>query len=580
MGKALKFVPILDTLVNYKKEDMRFDLIAALTVAIVALPQSMAYALIAGVNPAYGLYTAIVLVILGAMFGSSHHLTTGPTNAIALLICANMGPFVAKAGEDAYPFAILFLLTFMVGAIQFGMGVLKLGKLVNYVSHSVIVGFTAGAGTIIAIGQLGAFLGVKLPKPHDLGKEVFTSLDKLVLPFKYLDTMNKYSFAIAVFVLVLIIVCKKINKNIPGPLVGIIISVILVMTMHLDQYGVKLTGEIPSAIPPFFPVNIFDVGSMLMLWKGAIIIALIGLVEALAISKAISSMTGQKIDSNQEFIGQGVANMGGAFFSSFAGSGSFTRSAVTFQSGGRTRLAPVISGVIVLIVLLFLKDYAKYIPNASLAGVLMIVAYSMIDKKAVKKVLTSNRNDAIVMTVTFLTTILAPELEQAIYAGLAISILLYLRDTGSVYVKRLVPVKDSEGKYVEHEVDAHYDETQCPLVSVVQIEGNLYFGSASDLESKLDAAFNNSKVFILRFKGVGMIDLTSLEIIEHFIHKALHDNKKVMLYGVNENVRKQLEKGHVVSMVGEENVFTSEEDVFVPSSKTLNQANNYASATV
>ncbi|WP_114638021.1 SulP family inorganic anion transporter [Desulfolucanica intricata] len=566
MNGILKSIPILETVSSYKKEYFRLDLVAALTVAVVALPQSMAYAVIAGVDPAYGLYTAIVLCILGSAFGSSNQLMTGPTNAIALLIAANMAIY---AGQENF-YTTLFLLTFMVGFIQFVMGVLRLGKLVNYVSHSVIVGFTAGAAVIIAIGQLASLLGVSYPKGH------YNSLQKLTMTFSHIDTMNYYAFGIGLLCIATVIISKKISKNIPGALLGIVISVILVMTMNLDQFGLKLAGEIPTAIPPFHMVNLFDFQAMGELANGALVIAIIGLVEAVAISKAIAAQTGQKINPNTEFIGQGIANMGGGFFSCIAGSGSFTRSAVCFQNGGVTRLAGVLCGIITLVVLIFLAPYAKYIPNAALAGVIMTVAYSMIDKKAIRKVLKTNKNDAFVLCITFLMTVLAPELEYAIYSGVALSLLLYLKDTASVSVKRLVPVKDSNGKFVEYEVGAKYDQSQSSPISIIQIEGNLYFGSSSDLESKLDAAHSDSKVVIVRFKGVSAIDITSLEIIENFVHKTLHEGKKVMLYGVNQQVKEQLEKGHVISLVGEDNVFMSEEDMFVPSAKTLEQANSYA----
>ncbi|MFZ5590948.1 MAG: SulP family inorganic anion transporter [Bacillota bacterium] len=559
MKSFIRYVPLIETLRNYKREDLRFDIIAALTVAVVALPQSMAYAMIAGVNPAYGLYTFIVLTILGSAFGSSHHLNTGPTNAIALLIAGYMSVYL---GQDNF-YGNLFLLTFMVGAIQFAMGVLNLGKLVNYVSHSVIVGFTAGAGVIIAMGQLNSLLGISLPK----GK--LSSLEKVIITFQHIDQTNMVALGLGIFTILVTVFAKKINKNLPGALLGIIFSVILVMALGLDKYHIKLAGNIPSAIPPFTMIN-FDPATMAQLFSGALTIAIIGLVEAVSISKAIAAQTQQKIDSNQEFIGQGIANMGGAFLSCFAGSGSFTRSAVTFQNGGRTRLANILSGVVVLIILFFLAPYAKYIPNASLAGVIMVVAYSMIDKKAVAKVFKANRNDAIVMLVTCFTTILAPELEYAIYAGIAISILLYLRDTGSASVRKLAPVNGDPLNLVE----AAPTVAAGSNISVVQLEGNLYFGSSADLEEKLNQAYDTgSKVYVLRFNGVTGADVTALEVIENFIHRALKENRKVLICDVRPAIFNTMQKMHIVDLVGRENIFLSEQEVMAASSKALDKAN-------
>lgn len=555
----LKYVPILDTLRNYDKKDFRFDFIAAITVAVVALPQTMAYAMIAGVHPAYGLYAGIVLTILASSFGSSNQLATGPTNAISLLIAAYMAAYV---GQDNF-FGNLFLLTFMVGAIQFIMGIFKLGSLVNYVSHAVIVGFTAGAGIIIAMGQLNNLLGVKLPSGH------LSSVGKVVACFQNLDKMNYVAFGIGIFTIAVILISKKISKNIPGALLGVVLSVILVMIFGLEKYGIKVVGEIPQAIPPLSMPN-FSLSAAIDLSSGAVVIAIIGLVEAVAISKAIASKTLQKIDPNQEFIGQGVANMGGSFFSSIAGSGSFTRSAITFQNGGRTRLTGVLVGFIILLVLIFFAPYARYIPNASLAGVIMVVAYSMIDKKALVKVVKTNRNDAVVLLVTMFTTILAPELEQAIYAGVALSLILYLKDSGVATVKTLAPVQANDGRFVEQAING-----QSPSISIFQLEGNLYFGSSADLERKLSEGYSDSKVFMIRFKGISVIDITALEVIEAFINRANGDDKRVILTGVSPRILKMLDKMHIVEHIGKENIFMEDDEVFATSGKPLDEASSF-----
>jgi len=560
MKNIIKFIPIVDTLINYDRKNFRFDLIAALTVAVVALPQTMAYAMIAGVHPAYGLYSGIVLTIIASSFGSSNQLATGPTNAICLLIAAYMIPF---AGNDNF-FANLFLLTFLVGAIQLTMGVLRLGSLVNYVSHAVIVGFTAGAGIIIAMGQLNNLIGIKLPSDH------LSSIGKVVACFQNIDKINYHAFGLGIFTIAVILICKKFNKNLPGALLGVIFSVILVMVLGLEEYAVKVVGQIPQAIPPLSLPN-FNLSAIGDMGAGATVIAIIGLVEAVSISKAIASKTHQKIDPNQEFIGQGMANLGGSFFSCIAGSGSFTRSAITYQNGGKTRLTGVLVGAIILVVLIFLAPFARYIPNASLAGVIMIVAYSMIDKKTLKKVLTTNRNDAIVLLATMLTTIFAPHLEQAIYAGVTISILLYLKDSGVAIVKTFEPVRGSDGRFVEQIVNGQSTSS----ISIFQLEGNLYFGSSADLEKKLSDSYSDSKVFLIRFKGVSIIDITALEVIEAFINRSLEVDKRVILSGVTPKILKMLNKMHIVDHVGKENIFMEEDEVFSTSRKTLDKASSY-----
>ncbi|RYD06612.1 hypothetical protein N752_02785 [Desulforamulus aquiferis] len=262
--------------------------------------------------------------------------------------------------------------------------------------------------------------------------------------------------------------------------------------------------------------------------------------------------------------------MGGAFLSSIAGSGSFTRSAITYQNGGKTRLAGVLVGIIILIVLIFFAPYAKYIPNASLAGVIMVVAYSMVDKKALVKVLKTNFNDAVVLLVTMFTTIFAPHLEQAIYAGVATSLLLYLKDSGVAGVRTLAPIQATDGRFVEQEING-----ERPSIAIIQLEGSLYFGSASDLEKKLSEAYGESKVYLVRFKGVSVIDITALEVIEAFINRGMADGNRVILSGVTPKIHRMLERMHVIKHIGEENIFTQEDEVFASSGKALEEANSF-----
>ena len=554
-----KYFPLIETITNYQGGYLKRDIIAALTVAVVALPQSMAYAVIAGVDPVYGLYSAIVLSILGAAFGNSNHLATGPTNAISLLIASAMGVYI---GQPNF-YQLLFVLTFLVGVMQLAMGVLRLGKLVNYVSHSVIVGFTAGAGVIIALGQLNQLLGISLPQGH------FSTLGKVVLTVQHLSQTNYVALGLGLATVAITIALKKLNKNLPGSLLALVFCVATVMLFDLGRYGIKLTGDIPSAIPPFKMLDL-NLDYITSLAGGAAVIAVIGLVEAVSISKAIASQTRQKLDSNQEFIGQGIANIGGAFFGSIAGSGSFTRSAITFQNGGMTRLTGVLAGAAVLVILIFLAPYAKYIPSAALAGVIMVVAYSMVDKQAVKKVLQSNRNDAAVLGVTFLATVLAPELEYAIYSGVLISLLLFLRNTGTAGVSLLEAAGTERCSFIESPGGSD------SAVTTVQLEGNLYFASSADLDEKLNNFYSaGSMVIIIRFKHVYYMDITALEVIENFIQRALADGKKIMLSGVRQEILPLLESAHILSLVGKENVFPAEKEVFGSLAKSVSAAYEY-----
>lgn len=556
-----KYLPLIGTLKNYKMEYFTKDLIAAMTVAVVAIPQSMAYALIAGVNPVYGLYTAIVSAILGSAFGSSKHLVTGPTNAICLIVAGSMRNYMAF--DNAYQ--MLFLMTFIVGILQIIFGVIKLGKLINFVSHTVIIGFTAGAGVLIALGQLSTLLSI----PIKNSAEMPTAL-KFYYVITHLSQTNLYALGMGLMTMAIIMVCKRINKNLPGALIGIVIPVILIIVFSLEQKGVKLTGNIPSSLPPFKMVQ-FNLKSVQDVFSGAVAISIIGLVEAISISKSISSTSRQRIDANQEFIGQGIANVGASFFQCFPGSGSFTRSAINYHNGAVSRLSGILSGVMVALVLVFFAPYAKYIPNPCLAGVILITAYNLIDKNEIKKVIKVGKykSDSIAMCVTCIATVLMPDIDYAIYTGIALSIALYLRDTNKACVKILIPAQGKESQVIEKEIEVLTEKVD---ILIIQLEGSLYFGSAYDLEERLDSLVEKSKVFILRLKYVTNVDLTSLNALKIFMRTVKETGGILIISGVKSDLSSILEKLNLVSDIDAENIFMSEDEIFAFSSDALKRA--------
>jgi SulP family sulfate permease len=558
IDRLIEYLPIVKTLKTYKKAYLKSDVTAALTVAIISIPQSMAYAIIAGLDPVYGLYTAIVSTIMCALFGNSEHLIGGPTNAISLLVASGMKNF---AGAENF-YELLFLMTFVVGLMQILFGVLKLGRVINYVSHAVIVGFTAGAGVLIALGQLNSLMGISLKGSYA------SPVLKVVAVFQNLGETNLYAFMLGLVTIAVIVICRKINKNLPGSLFAMILSIILAMLFSVDRYGVKLTGDIPATLPPFQWIPL-SYQSFRQVLPGAVPIAIIGLVEAMSIAKSIASTSGQKLDANREFIGQGIANSVTALFHGYPGSGSFTRSAVNYYSGAKTRLSGVMSGAAVAVIVLFFAPYAKYIPKSSLAGVIMVIAYNMVNRKEMKKVAKSDRSDALVMWITFAATVLMPDLDWAIYMGIIISIVLYLKDTNTVPVKILVPSMENSGHFQEQEISYLKEGTE---VVIVQIEGNLYFGSASDLENKLDSLVGKTKVIILRMKTVVTVDVTAMESIRTFIRRVRKAGGTVLVCGIDEGLSGMMIRSGLSEDVGEENIFMSEKEIFGSSNRALERA--------
>lgn len=556
-----KYLPLVETIRDYRKEYIRKDIIAALTVAVVAIPQCMAYALIAGVNPVYGLYTGIVSTIIGSIFGSSNQLVTGPTNAICLLVAASLRNYMGLTNV----YQMLFLMTFLVGALQVFYGVVKLGKVINFVSHSVIVGFTAGAGTLIALGQLSTILGISIKNSVDM-----STMEKMYYIATHIGKTNIYALGLGLMTMAIIIICKKISKNLPGALLGITIPIFFIIFFSLEQKGVKLTGTIPSSLPPFQMVD-FNLNTAKAMFSGALAISIIGLVEAISIAKSIASTSRQKIDANQEFIGQGIANMAGSFFQCFPASGSFSRSAINYINGAVTRLSGILSGVVVAIVLVFFAPYAKYIPNPCLAGVLIVTGFNLIDKKEIQKIIKVGKlsSDSIALWITCFSTILMPDLDYAIYTGIVLSICLYLKDTNKVPVKILIPTQGKDSTIIEQEIEYPQDKVD---VLIIQLEGNLYFGSAYDLEERLDSLVQKARVFILRMKYVASIDFTSLNTLKIFVRTVREAGGILIISGVKSDLDSLLKKSNVESDIGIDNIFMSENEVFASSTNALERA--------
>ncbi|WP_088225484.1 SulP family inorganic anion transporter [Desulfosporosinus sp. FKB] len=553
--------PSIETIKSYNIENLRKDFMSALTGVVVAIPQCMAYALIAGLNPVYGLYTAIVSAIFGATFGSSKHLITGPTNSSALLVASVMKNYMGL--DNAYQ--MVFLLTFLVGTLKMLFGVLKLGRLISYVSHSVIIGFTTGAGCLIALGQLSTLLSIPVKNSAQMATTV-----KLYYVLTHLQQTNLYALGMGLITIIVIVVCKKINKNLPGALIGIIIPIIFIVIFSLDKLGVQLTGNIPTSLPPFKMVN-FDLSFIQNNISGALSIAIIGCVEAISSAKSIATLSRQKIDPNQEFIGQGIANVASSFFQGFPGSGSFTRTALNYHSGAVSRLAGVLQGGIMAIVLLFFAPFAKYIPTACLAGVMMVTAYNLVNKDEIKKVVSLGKlkSDSLAMWVTCFATILLPNLSYAIYTGIALTIMLHLKDTNKAPIRIFIPMEAEDPKIVEKEVEVVRDNVE---ILIVELEGNLYFGLADNLEQKLVSLINKSKVFILRMKHVCNIDVTALNALKVFTRSVKEAGGSVIVCGLNSDLDSILVSSNFDFDIDSNNKFMSENETFAFSSKDLERA--------
>lgn len=531
---------------SYRRSDLRPDLIAGLTVAVILLPQAIAYALIADLPPVVGLYTAIVAAIVGALWGSSAHLHTGPTNAASLLVLSTLA--VLPYGHDSQAYvAAASLMALMVGLFRLAMGVFRLGVLVNFVSDSVVVGFTAGAGVLIMFNQVKHLLRLSVPNDPGLIDTVRNTL--LQLPATHAPSM-----LVGLGVIALLVMLRHFRPSSPGPLIGIILAGAIVWLLQLDAKGVHVIGALPRDLPPFTLPPLFDLHLIGQISSGALAVAAIGLVEAMSIARAISGLTGQRINSNQEFVGQGLANIAAGLFSGYTCSGSFTRSAVNYRAGGRTAMSSVFSGIFVLLAMFLFAPLAAYIPRTALAAVLIVIAWGMIDRKQMVHIWRTSRAEGWIMVATLGATLLLP-LEFAVLTGILVSLAYYVLQKSMPRVLDMAPTPDFR----------HFEERgerdPCPQLGVLSIVGDLYFGAAPNVEEALRrhmAAFPDQRYLLLRMHNVTHLDISGLHMLETIVRAYRERGGDVYIMKLRASIYEFMKTAGFVELLGEDH-FLSEE---------------------
>lgn len=508
---------------QFDTANLRPDLMAGLTVAVIMLPQAIAYALIAELPPQVGLYAAFVAAIVGVLWGSSIYLHTGPTNSASLLVLSTLAPVVA-VGSPEY-IAAAGLLAVMVGVARLGMGLARLGMLVNFVSDSVIIGFTAGAGILISVNQLRYLFGLDIPGSPSL---IVTLTDT----FQNLGSLNMPTTMIGLLSIVIIVVSRRINKKMPGALIAMVVTAVLVYIFDLEAAGVSVLGEIPRSLPPFAELPIFNWQLIRELSVGALAISALGLVEAMSITRSISAQSGERIDANQEFVGQGMANIAVGFFSGYTCSGSFIRSAVNYNSGARSPFAVIFAAILMAVAALLLSPMAAYLPRAALAGVLMVTAYQMVDRKEMKRIWYTSKGDSAIMIATLFATLALP-LEFAVLTGVLVSFARYIAKTSMPEVHSMLP--DEKFEHFEHQPE----KPECPQLGVLTIEGSLYFGATSHVDDVIRAhmeAYPEQSFLLLRMHRVNHCDISGLHMLEAIVRLYRQKQGDVYMVGVRKLV--------------------------------------------
>jgi SulP family sulfate permease len=393
----------------------RADALAGLTGAIVVLPQGVAFATLAGMPPAYGLYGAMVPCIVAALFGSSRLMVTGPATAISLTTLALMAPLAAP-GSPPY-IALVLTLSFLVGTLQFALGLARAGRLIDIVPHSVIVGFTAGAAILIINSQIGPFLGLDLPRGT-------TVVDNVRAALATVSSIALAAPSVGVITIAAVLAWRPLNRWVPAMLAGVVIGSVAawLLAQHVPQWPRLPTVEaLPGALPPLSMPDL-SIDTVRALFGATMVMTLLALTEAVAIARALAPRYGDKLDGNQEFIGQGLANLAGSFFSAYPSSGSFNRSGVNAVSGARTPLAAICSALFLIAILFFVAPLARYLPFAVIAALLFLVAWGLIDQSEIRRIWNEERAERWPLLVTFVATITL-SLEWAILLGITVALL-------------------------------------------------------------------------------------------------------------------------------------------------------------
>lgn len=500
------FTHPLEILRNYDRADLVPDAMAGLTVAVVLLPQSFIYAIIAGMPPITGIYTAIIGAIVGALWGSSRYAQSGPTNTHSLLTFA-VAATLALPGSPEY-LTVVGLLALMVGTFKLLVGLTRLGLLAVFVSDAVVVGFTAGAGILIAINQVPILLGLHFKRGANL-------IATLITIGKHLPETHIPSLILGGTVIILILIMGRIKRHLPAAFIVMVLATVVVGIFHLDRIGLAIIGDLPRGLPPLADIPFTDWHLIGKLMMGAVAVGAIGLVQTTSMTRALAAQTGQRVDSNQEFVAQGLANITSGLFSGFLVTTSFNRSALNLQAGARTQIAALFSGIFVLIAMLILAPYAAWLPRTALAGLLMVISYRMIDKVEIKRLLRGGRGDAWIMMITFIGALLLP-LEFAVLAGIALSLARYILRTSTPHVMSVLP----DEKY-RHFVEAN-ECSACPQLGVLEIRGDLYFGAASHVEEEILANMQrhpDQYYLLLRMQNVQLIDIGGIRMLESVVRK-------------------------------------------------------------
>ncbi|MFJ2340733.1 SulP family inorganic anion transporter [Pseudomonas protegens] len=500
-------LPLLSWLPRQTRASVGRDLLVGLSGAILALPQSIAYALIAGLPPEYGLYAAIVPVLIACLWGSSWHLICGPTAAISIVLYASVSPLAVPASEDYI--TLILLLTLLAGVFQWLLGMLRFGALVNFVSHSVVLGFTLGAAVVIALGQLPNLLGLELPNQA-------TALNSLSQLLQHLGEVDRPSLLLGLGTLALGVAFKLLAPRWPGLLLSLVFSALVVWLLPGVFGHVQLVSAFVGRLPPFSPLPL-DLELILRLLPSAVAVGMLGLVTSLSIARSLSARSEQLLDANQEVRAQGLSNMVGAFFSGYLSSGSFTRSGLSYEAGACSPLAGVFSALWVALFAVAGAGLIAHIPIPAMAGSILLICWGLVDHRGIRALFRVSRAEFVVMSLTCVATLLL-ELQTAIYAGVLASLFFYLKRTSQPRVQQ-----SSEG-----------DE------DILRVGGSIFFGASHYLQVRMQRC--HAPRLVIDARQINFIDYSGVEMLHQEARRLRRQERSLILRRARQTVKEELIK--------------------------------------
>ncbi len=545
-----QYLPFLDWVKKYKSSDFSGDLSAGLTVGVMLIPQGMAYSMLAGLPPIYGLYASTIPLIIYALFGTSRQLAVGPVAMVALLISSGVGA-LASIGSSEF-ITLTILLAFMVGLIQFVMGVFRLGFIVNFLSHPVIAGFTSAAALIIGFSQLKHLLGIDIPrgKVHETIINVAQNIEHINLP----------TFALGSAAILILLAIKRIKRRIPGPLIVVLLGIGAVSVLQLTTLGVRVVGEIPSGLPNFSsPAISLDV--MQLLLPTALAIAFVSFMESIAVAKAIQKKhKNYEIDNNQELIGLGLANIIGSFFKAFPVTGGFSRTAVNDQSGAKTGLASIISAILIVLTLLFLTSYFYHLPTAILSAIIMVAVFGLIDVKEAKHLWQTDKRDFALFMVTAIGTLVLG-IEEGILLGAALSLIVVIY---TISYPHIAVLGKAEHSNIYRNIERFEDVQALDDTLIIRFDARLYFANINYFKDFVWQQIEerpNLKYFVLDARAINGLDSSAIHTLEDMLDEFRSKNITFYMVDVKGPVRDKLKESHLLHRIGERYILNNVQEV-------------------